>query len=170
LMEKRTRTWITIVVSVLGVMLVLGAVAIGGTAYWVSRHIHTHTEAVETAGDAFTRVRQQFAGQQPLIEIRDHNEVLVHRSDGPAPVGARPQTLHAMMYDPREERHVDVSIPFWLLRLVPSGGRFSFLNDNGIDINAERVRLTIADLERHGPGLVVDHRDRRGSLFLVWIE
>ena len=169
-MDKRTKTWLSIVVAVLGVMLMLTVAAVGGAAYWVYSHVQSQTVAQETAGDRFARARQQFAGRQPLIEILDRNEVVLHRSDAPAPSSPRLQTLYAMVYDSHRQKLVDVHIPFWLLRLAPSGGRFSFLNDNGIDIDSDRMRVTIADLERHGPGLIMDHHDRRGSLVLVWTE
>jgi hypothetical protein len=171
-MEKRTKTWITIIVSVLAVIVMLGVAAIGGAAYWVYSHVHSETVAQETAGDTFTKARARFSGQQALIEIRDRDQVVVHRSEA-APVtgdAAKLKTLRAMVYDPDEGRMVNIDIPFWLLRLAPSGGRFSFLNDNGVSFDAERVRLTIEDLERRGPGLVLDQRDRNGSLVLVWTE
>jgi hypothetical protein len=62
-----------------------------------------------------------------------------------------------------------VQIPFWLLHMVPSK-HLSLLNDEGIDIDTDRVRLTLDDLERRGPGLILDAKDRRGSLVLVWTE
>ena len=64
---------------------------------------------------------------------------------------------------------MNVSIPMWLLRLAPSN-KFSFLNDNGIDFDSDRVHLTLDDLERRGPGLLLDQADRRGSQVLVWTE
>src|SRR5262245_59589080 len=108
-MEKRTKTWITIIVSVLAVIVMLGVAAIGGTAYWVYSHVHTETVAQETAGDSFSRARARFSGQQPLIEIRDRDQVVIHRSDAAAATGEIPKltTLHAMVYDPDEGRMVN---------------------------------------------------------------
>jgi hypothetical protein len=54
--------------------------------------------------------------------------------------------------------------------MMPSGGRFSLLKDNGINFDSERTRLTVEDLERHGAGLVLDHRNARGAQVLVWTE
>jgi len=53
--------------------------------------------------------------------------------------------------------------------MMPSKN-FSFLNDNGIDFDSERVHLNLEDLERRGPGLILDQADRRGSQVLVWSE
>ena len=168
-MEKRTKTWLTIVGAVLGVMLMLAVGTIGGAAYWVYNHVHSQSVAQEAAGDRFARVRQQFAGKQPLIEIVDRDQVVLHRSETPPSTSARVQTLHALVYDTDEQKLMDLNIPFWLLRLAPSGGHFS-LNSNGIDIDSDHLNVTVADLERHGPGLIMDHHDRHGSLVLVWSE
>jgi hypothetical protein len=61
-----------------------------------------------------------------------------------------------------------VSVPFWLIRLAPSK-HFSF-SDSGFDFDSDRVRLSSDDLERLGPGLILDQKDRRGSHVLVWTE
>lgn len=172
-MDKRTKTWLTIVVAVLGVIVMLGVAAIGGAAYWMYSHIQTQTVAENTAGDSFARTRARFSGQQPLIEIGDRDNVVIHREAEASPTsnaGTPLKTLRAMVYNPDDNRMVDINIPFWLLRLAPSGGRFSFLNDNGVNFDSDRVRLTLDDIERRGPGLILDQRDRRGSLVLVWTE
>jgi hypothetical protein len=78
-------------------------------------------------------------------------------------------TLRALAYDPGPRRLLDVSIPFWLLRLSPNG-RISVDADSGIDFDAERLNLNIAALEALGPGLVLDHVDRTGMKVLVWTE
>jgi hypothetical protein len=79
------------------------------------------------------------------------------------------ESLRVLAYDRHAGKLVRVSIPFWLLRMAPSKN-LSFLNDNGIDVDSDRVRLTVDDLERRGPGLLIDSQDRRGSLVLVWTE
>jgi hypothetical protein len=171
-MDKRTKTWVSIIVGVLIVLVVLGAAALGGTIYFVASHVRQAPVEEARADDRFSETRQRLARRQPLVEIDDSDDVVIRRAE-PAAVaanGARLQTLRALVYDPREGRIVEVDIPFWLLRLMPSGGRFSFLNDSGIRFDSERSRLTLEDLERHGPGLVLDHRDRRGAQILVWTE
>lgn len=177
-MDKRTKTWVSIVVAILIVVVMLGVAAIGGTAYFVYSHIRQTPVEETRAGDRFAQARERLANRLPLLEIRDRElergsqrDLVVNRPPE-VPGGAsgtKLQTLRALVYDPDEKRIVEVDIPFWLLRIMPSG-RFSFLNDSGIDFDSDRVRLTVEDLERHGAGLVLDHRDRRGSQILVWTE
>ena len=53
--------------------------AVGGTAYFIYRHVHTQFTPTENADRQFAEARARFAGQQPLIEIRKDDEPIVHR-------------------------------------------------------------------------------------------
>ena len=59
-----------------------------------------------------------------------------------------------------------VSIPFWLLRMKMGESAID-LNGNRFDL--EDLKLTVEDLERFGPTLIVDHRSscRRAGPRLV---
>jgi len=149
---------------------ILAVAAIGGTAFFIYQHVNTQFAPNEKAEAQFAEARARFAGQKPLIEMRKDDEPVLHRDVIPASLPAtKLETLHVLAYDTHEEKLVRVSIPFWLLRLAPTN-HVSFLNDTGIDFDSDRVRLTLADLERRGPGLIIDHADRRGSHVLVWTE
>jgi hypothetical protein len=171
-MSQNTRkTWVSVLIASVIVVGILAAAAIGGTAYFISRHVHTQVTANENADAQFTEARARFTGQRPLLEIRKgDDEPVLHREVIPAFLPAtKLETLRVLAYDTREERLVRVSIPFWLLRMAPTR-HVTFLNDTGIDFDADRVRLTLDDLERRGPGLILDQADRRGSQVLVWTE
>jgi hypothetical protein len=49
---------------------------------------------------------------------------------------------------------------------VKSGNATIDLNGNRMDL--EDLRLTIGDLERLGPALIVDHKSPDGERVLVW--
>ena len=170
-MDKRTKTWLTIVAAVLIVIVMIGAAAIGGSIYFFASHVRRTAVEDTEAGDRFARERQRLSTRRALIELDDRDDPVINRSEpATGSADARLRTLRVLVYEPREQRIVDIDIPFWLLRIMPSGGRFSFLNDNGINFDSDRTRLTVEDLERHGAGLVLDHRDRRGAQVLVWTE
>jgi hypothetical protein len=164
------KTWISVVVAAVIALGMLAAAAIGGTAYFFAKHIHAEPAEGADAAREFESARGRFSGQPALIELRRDHEPLLHKELIKSDAGKPLETLRVLAYDPDEEKLVRVSIPFWLLRLAPGGKRMSFLNDNGIDIDAERVHLTLDDIERRGPGLILDHKDRHGSLVLVWTE
>jgi len=166
------KTWISIIVAVVLVCALAGIAVVGGLAYFVFSHMQTEFIASDSAADRFAQARQRFAGQQPLIEMRDDRIPVVHRpTEAMTAERTRPdlRALRTLVYDPHATKLVDVSIPFWLLRMAPSG-RLRFLADNGFDFDPERLRLTVDDLDRTGPALLLDHQDRSGVRLLVWTE
>ena len=171
--QSSRRTWVSILIAGVIVVGILGAAAVGGTAFFFSRHIHTQFTGQASADSEFAQTRARFAGQQPLIELSADDEPILHRDVEKASGPAAPplSALRVLAYDNRARKLIRVSIPFWLLRMAPSRNlHLSFLNDSGIDINSDRARLTLEDLERRGPGLILDQAKRRGSQVLVWTE
>jgi len=164
------RTWISIIVAAVIIVGILAVSAVGGTAYFIYRHVHTQFTPVENADRQFADARARFAGQQPLIEMRKGDEPFLHREVIPKEMpAAKLDTLRVLAYDTRANKLVNVSIPMWLLRMAPSN-KFSFMKDNGIDFDSDRMHISLDDIERRGPGLILDQADRRGSQVLVWAE
>jgi len=170
-MDPSTRkTWLSILIAGVIIVGMLAATVVGGTAYFFYHHINSTFTPRENAEQQFAAARARFAGQTPLIEMRHDEEPVVHRELVDAShAPARIESLRVLAYDSRARKLVRVSIPFWLIRLAP-GKHFSFLSDNGVDFDSDRVRLSYEDLERLGPGLILDQEDRRGSHVLVWTE
>jgi hypothetical protein len=170
-MESSNRkTWLSILIAAVIVVGMIALTIVGGTAYFFFHHINATFTAQENAEQQFADARARFAGRRPLIEIRhEDDEPIVHRELVEASHSTtRLETLRVLAYDVHAEKLVRVSIPFWLIRLAP-GKHFSF-RDNGFDFDSDRVRLSYEDLERLGPGLILDTQDRRGSHVLVWTE
>ena len=117
---------------------------------------------------AFDDVHAKFPGR-PLIEIKDGEpESVGDRSSQPAS-RVELTTLHVLAWDPDDEHLVRVEIPFWVLRL--KSGPISF-SSYAAGLRSDRVRLTVEDIEQHGPGIVVDVTDTRRNhdRALVWAE
>ncbi len=166
------KTWISILIASVIIVIMLALAVVGGTAFFIYRHVHAEFTSENAAEREFSGARARFAAERPLIEISKNEDPIVHRDMIPATSsGRRLDSLRVLAYDEHAGKLVRVSIPFWLLRMMPAK-HLSFLNDEGIDvdIDADRVRLTIDDIERRGPGLILDQRDRRGSQVLVWAE
>ncbi|HEV8348246.1 MAG TPA: hypothetical protein VGQ16_16840 [Vicinamibacterales bacterium] len=169
---KRLPTWVSVLIAAVIIVGILAVAAVGGAAFFIYRHVNTTFTPQENAEIEFTQSRARFAGQPPLIELRHDDQPIIHRELLRDVTSKRKlDALRVLAYDQHARKLVRVSIPFWLLRMAPSKN-LSFLNDNGInvDIDSERVRLTLDDLERRGPGLLIDSRDRHGSQVLVWTE
>ena len=167
--DSTRKTWISIVIASIILIGMLAVAVVGGTAYFFSRHIRTEAAESDAAAREFDAARQRFAGQQPLIEIRGPDDAIVHRERIPAAMPAtKLDTLRVLVYDSDAGKLVHVSIPFWLVRLAPSKN-LSFVN-SGVDFDSNRMRLSVDDLERRGPGLILDHADRRNSQVFIWAE
>ena len=60
-----------------------------------------------------------------------------------------------------------VDVPFWLLRLKSGPIAFSSYA-NGFDDRG--VKLSVADIERRGPGIVLDVSEPNEGRVLIWAE
>ena len=162
--SSRRKIWIGIAVGavLLAVVIVVGVVLTGIVFY--TRHVNTAYVAEKTAGDELDRTRARFEGQTALLEIQGEHDVVVHRT----PDAPRRQiaAVHVLVYDAGQGRRVAVDVPGWMLQLSSVGGTFRIAN---VDALSDR-RITLEDLERHGPGLIVDTRQPDGTRVLVWSE
>jgi hypothetical protein len=168
--QSSRRTWVSVVIAAVIVIGMLAITIVGGTAFFFYRHINAQFTPHENAEQQFAEARARFEGQQPLIEFHKDDEPVLHRElVSAAHSTVKLEALRVLAYDPDESKLVRVSIPFWLIRMAPAH-HFSFMNDNGIDFNTGRIKLSYKDLERLGPGLIIDQTDRRGTQVLVWTE
>jgi hypothetical protein len=177
-MASKTPTWVWVVLGIVGFFVLACAVLIGGSILMVRRHVHTELAEKQTAEQEFARQRARFAGQQPLIELRktiqDDDKMVFHRPPESAARRTDLQTIRVLVYDNHEGRLIHIDVPLWIMRLMPSNrgtrGRQMTLRGNGLDFDFNNGDLTLEDVERHGPGLVVDGIDSRGAQVLVWAE
>jgi uncharacterized protein YneF (UPF0154 family) len=170
-MASTKRTWLWIIFGVVLCIALGVAGLVAGGVYMVSKHVRTELVGRISAQEQFVNQRDRFTGQKPLIEMSgefgDH-KVTVHRNGDGAPK-TELQTMRVLVYDAHEGRLVHVDLPFWLLRLVPSG-RLGNVSGSGSDFSFESGRITVDDLERHGPGLILDAKDSRDAQILIWTE
>jgi hypothetical protein len=162
------KTWVWVVVGVL-ITCVVAVIAIAGVGfYFFSQHIETRTVSAATATREFGEVTARFVGQKPLVELDRHGNFVRSNPDRPTSrQRAVPEQLYVMAFDPDDGRVVRLAIPFWLLRLKTGGGNIDF---NGNKMNLEDLRLSVAELERFGPSLIVDHASADGNRVLVWSQ
>ncbi len=167
-MAGKVKTWVWVVVAIV-VIGILGIVAMAGVGlYFFSRHIDTTTATPAAASRDFEKIRAEFSGQKPLIELDERGRYLRSNTDRPIPTDARPpDALNVIAFDPDDNRIVRVSIPFWLLRMKMKGTTIDF---NGNQMDLEDLKLTVEDLERYGSTLIVDHANPSGERVLVWSQ
>jgi hypothetical protein len=165
-MAGKVKTWVWVVVGIV-VVGILGLVSLAAAGLWFAKtHIDVRSASAAVVATDFEKVRERFANQKPLIELDERGHFL--RANGNRPAGEhRPNSLNIMAFDPDEGRVVRMDIPFWLLRLKMGGTRIGLGNDS---IDLHDMRITIEDLERYGPTLIVDHKGRDGERVLVWSQ
>jgi hypothetical protein len=165
-MAGKVKAWVWVVIGVV-VFGILGVIAMAAAGLWfVKSHIDVRTTTTAAATEDFQTIRQRFATQRPLIELDEHGSFLRANVDRPAGT-QQPQTLNVMAFDPHDEKVVRMELPFWLLRLKGGGGRFDIGRSN---VDLARMHITVEDLERYGPILILDQKDTDGSRVLVWSQ
>jgi hypothetical protein len=159
------RTWIKATIG--GAALVAVCIlALGGTAgYYVFRSFEK-THASEAAAILeMDGIKARFGVRPPLVEIINPRsmDVRVNRlasSDD----GARVQTVHVVNWKAEDGEVVRMEVPLWLMR-------FSSLNIfSQMGLAPEKIRLTVQDIERYGPGVVVDYNRPGATHLLVWVD
>jgi hypothetical protein len=167
-MAGKVKTWVWVVAAIFatGILCVVAMAAFG--FYFFSRHIDTREVSPASASREFEAIRARFIDQKPLIELNEEGRLLRANPDrASAPTATRPEQLNVLAFDPDDNRIVKVTVPFWLLRLKMGGTTIDF---NGGRMDLEDLKLTVEDLERFGPTLIVDHKSSRGERVLVWSQ
>ena len=120
-----------------------------------------------SADDEFAKQRERFAGKKPLIEIVDGRPQYLGDRAG-APASTVPlKTMHVMAWDDDEGKLVTFSLPFWLLRLKSGPIQLSAYSQGWDD---RGVSFRVEDLEKHGPGLLMDLSEPAEGRVMIWVE
>jgi hypothetical protein len=164
----KVKTWIWVVLGVI-IACVVTAVAVAGSAfYFLSKRFETHTATSATANREFDSAKARFSGRKPLVELdRDGAVTRANTAEAGSADTRVPEQVIVMAFDPDQERIVRVTLPFWLLRLK---SRHASINFNGKKMDLEDLKLTVADLERYGPTLIIDQTSPDGTRVLVWSQ
>jgi hypothetical protein len=160
------------VLLAVGVSATAVAIAIiAGTAFFFQHH-RSEKASAQTADAEFQRLRARFAGQRPLLDMRERRPIA---DVGASQTGARLHAFHTVIFDTRGgQRIVRITVPYRVGRLFGRSagfrwlGELTFLDDTEFD--PEPIQLSLDQVERHGPGLMVDYRRPSGGQFIAWVE
>lgn len=171
-MASKVPTWVWVVAGIVGVGLLGLAAVVGAGFYFVSQHFDTRAATPASAAEEFNAIRARFEGRKPLIELDDHGRLVRTNPDVPVEGTVEtPRMLHVLAFEPDarhgEGRLVGVRIPLWLLGFRAGD---TTINLNGEKMDLEDLKLTVEDLERLGPALIIDHTTPEGDRVLVWSE
>jgi hypothetical protein len=161
------RTWLWVIIGVLGVGFVVLIAVAGAGVYFVTHHIQTRSTSDAEAMRALDGVRQMFQNARPLYEVDTSDEPHLTRPLTSIATSDSPATdIDILAWDPDHQHLVRMSLPLWLLRL---GHQHAVVaGDDGRGFDLERLDLDADELARIGPTLVFDLRNRDGVRVLVW--
>lgn len=165
-MAVSRKTWIWIIVGVVGFGVLCMIALAGFGMYFVSHHVQTKHATASEAFGAFDEARARFKEDKPVFDMDNVEHPRQVREWGSMPTATtKASDVWVLAWDPDRERLARVSIPFWILRLGKrkidiSAGRFNF----------ERLELDVNELQRVGPVLLFDFRTAGGERVLIWSQ
>ena len=156
------------------VLILATAAILAGVAVvtFVPLYRSSRSVSMAMAASELDQRRSRFSGVRPLVEM--------DRRRGPVSAPGRLRVppvhaIHTLVLDTRGGcRVVEVGAPFWAVRLLARGGRLrslgelTFLDDTEFD--PEPIDLLLDEIERRGPGPLVDLRHAGGGQFLSWAD
>ena len=151
--------------AVIGAVVLFAIFAAVGLVMW--RHTAVTTPASAEARSAFTSIRERYKGRPPLVEIKNMGPLMIDARINRLPESAPRHPVrhfHVIAWDSRGGSFVRSSAPIWWMHF--SGN--SLLTQLGVPLGD--LSLTIADVERYGPGIIVDFQPPGGGHMLVWTE
>ena len=157
------RTWVKATIGV-GVPATVCMLALGGIAsYYVLGNLERLSAPEATALSEIERIRTRFGSRPPLVEIVDvrRGDFRINRLAG---TGAKVSTFHVLNWNAEDGELVQTEAPLWLMR-------FSSVNLlSRLGLAPSSLRLTVEDVERYGPGIVVDYAQPGSARVFVWVD
>jgi hypothetical protein len=158
------RTWVKATLAGVA-LLVVALIALAATgAYFVLRHMEKRPAAETEANQAIDAVKMRFGSRPPLIEIVDprSGDIRINRPVEPSPSPV--ETIHVLNWKRDTGELARADMPVWLMR-------FSTVSiASQLGIAPARFRLTLSDVQRYGPGIVVDYGSQGAFRVLVWVD
>jgi hypothetical protein len=144
------------------VAAVLG-LGISGLLIWQAT---TVTQADPSqAAERFAAAHRTFPSQEPALEIDRSGRIIRRREPVRRGVTESASRMHALVYHARSSNLIEVESPLWFVRLK-GGAAQQVFDTAGVDLEA--LGLTIQDLARSEPGLVLEHEDDKGDRIMIW--
>lgn len=164
-----TRKWLPIVFGIVIFILIVGLGLVGGCVYMISRQVGVQSMPRAAGVEEFEKLRQKLAGQRAFIELPDEGsdaEPVVHRELTTQRTG-QVSTVHVRVWVPDDGKLIRLDVPMWTLRLM---GSKPIRIETGHGSSGVSLKVTAEDIDRRGPGLLLDHVASGGERVLVWSE
>ena len=165
--RPKKRSWIPIVIGIFLLFAIVAVGAIALTAMWFRQNMSVTRSDEDAAAQQFEDVRRRFPGQEPLIQLVDGRPQYAADRTGEAAARLPLTSVHVIAYDRDEGNTVTFSLPFWLLRMKSGPIRISAYQQGWDD---RGVSFRVEDIEKHGPGIIVDVAEKDEGRVLIWAQ
>jgi hypothetical protein len=158
------RTWVKVTLSGVALVAVCFIVLGATSAYFVLRHMEKKSSTEADTGREVEIVRARFPARPPLIEVVNPRagDIRVNRQQSPD--GREASTIHVIAWKSEDREMTRAEVPLWLMR-------FSTVNLlSQLGVAPEQLRLTVDDVKRYGPGIVVDYATPGKDRVFVWVD
>ncbi len=165
-MEKKKR-WILTFLLIFGTIAILGLTT---SAFMFRGWSDLTTVTQDEADRKFLATKSRIGGRPSLIHIGDGRVQMRQELLGPQPSEIR--SLSVLVWEKSKSKLLRTDFPFWFVRLkmndtVNLGTITSALVKDWDNLN---LKISVEELERFGPGVVLDHRMKNESRILLWTE
>ena len=120
----------------------------------------------DTADARFVTVLEPLDSADALLQ-RDAEGRWIRSAPTNDKTDSRLERIGVLVYRPDSERLYRMDIPFWFYRMKGPALEF-VLRDTGFDLGD--LGLEPKELQRHGPGLVLNEEQEDGGRIVVWVE
>ena len=138
----------------------------GSVSFVVWRHTSITKPAAAEADGVFAMIRERYKGRAPLIELQDRTSPAAVKINRPPATAARQDVkhFHVVVWDSRQGTFVRSSVPVWWMTFNAN----NVLTNLGVPLGG--YNLSVQDVERYGPGIIIDFQPPGGGHMLVWVE
>lgn len=158
------RTWVKVTLSAVAVIALCFIALAATSAYFVLRNMEKKSSTEAEALREVDVVRARFPGRAPLIELINPRAGDIRINRPQTADGRQISTVHVIAWKSEDGETTRAEVPLWLMQ-------FSTVNLlSRLGIAPSRVRLTVDDIKRYGPGIIVDFATPGQDRVLVWVD
>jgi hypothetical protein len=151
---------------ILILLLVAATLGLAVFAFLASNAVTVERADESDAARRFLAARAAFGSALPMLEVEPSGRV-VRRPSPPREGAGHLERFRILVYQAQQRRLVQADAPFWFVSIKGPALQYA-VRDTGVDL--DRLGVTAADLQRHGPGPILDETRQNGDRVLVWVE
>lgn len=158
------RTWVKVTLAGVALVAVVVLVLGGIGAYFLLGNMTRGSAAEVEAVREIDAIRARFGTRPPLVEIVEPRRADIRINRLQNNTGTRVTTVHIVNWSAESGELMRTAAPLWLMR-------FSSVNLlSQLGVAPAKFQLTVADIERYGPGIVAYYGSPGFVRVLVWVD